>query len=243
MLLILKRKDILEYPERRNTMNNAMNLKGIQKEILKEKLILLISLTILVAVILIGLAVLLIGPDNDWSGLIPSGIMFVLFAPLMICCFSKVLGVDPSLKNLEHEKLMRLDEDILTAPRYENAILGRDYLLMKINRLVAIPYEDIVFVFGQNTTHSVNHVSVAKSSAIIVVDKNHKLYALNGRTKAFYGEKGVFSTLDDRIVLASLQKLAPWSFFGYSDENSKLYLQDFSKMVRMVQERKERLCS
>ncbi len=224
-------------------MKNAMNLEGIRREIFKKKLMLLIPLTILMAVLLIGLTVLMIVtvviPDNDWSGLILPGVLIVLMVPILVYCFSKVLGTDPSLKNLEPEKIRRLDEDILTAPRYENSILGRDCLLVKMNRLMAVPYEDIVFVFGANTTHSVNHVAVATSSSLIVVDKNHRIYALNGRTKAFYGNKGVFSTLDDRNILASLQKLAPWSFFGYSDENAKLYLRDFSKMVRMVQERKE----
>ena len=225
-------------------MENAKNLEEVRRKIQKKKLMLLVPLTILLAVIIIGLAVLMtvaeVIPNNDWSALILPGVLAVFAVPLMSYCFSKVLGTDPSLKALEPEKLKRLDEDILTAPRYANAILGRDCLLVMMNRLMAVPYEDIVFVFGENITHSVNHVAVAATSSLTVVDKNHKIYALNGRTEAFYGSKGVFSTLDDRKLLDSLQKLAPWSFFGYSNENAQLYLQDFPKMVRMVQERKEK---
>lgn len=221
-----------------------MNLEKIRREILKKKLMLLISCSIIILMAITVLVIVTVDiPNNDWSGLILPGILTVLMVPLMIYCFSKVLGVDPTLKNLEPEKLRRLDEDILTAPRYENSIFGRDCLLVKMNRLMVVPYEDIVFVFGQNTTHRVNHIDVAKTSALIVVDKKHRIYALNGRTKVFYGNKGVFSTLDDRNALASLQKMAPWSFFGYSNENEKLYQKDFSKMVRMVQERKENLYS
>lgn len=225
-------------------MENAKKLEEVRRKIQKKKLMLLVPLTILLAVIIIGLAVIFtvteVIPNNDWSALILPGVLAVFAVPLMIYCFSKVLGTDPSLKALEPEKLKRLDEDILTAPRYANAILGRDCLLVMMNRLMAVPYEDIVFVFGENITHSVNHVAVTTTSSLDVVDKNHKIYALIGRTEAFYGSKGVFSTLDDRKLLDSLQKLAPWSFFGYSKENAQLYLQDFPKMVRMVQERKEK---
>ena len=227
-------------------MENAQNLEAVRKEFLAKKLKTLISLTALEVVIIIGLTALMVFsvviPENDMSGLILPGILAVIIVPLMIFCFKNVLGTDPTLKNMDPEKLQRLDEDVLTAPRYANSILCRDFLLVAANRLRAIPYEDIVFIYGQNLTQTVYKVvTVSTSSALIVVDKNHKILALNGRTKAFSGNKGVFSTIDDRKVFEALQQRAPWSFFGYSDENSRLYLTDFSGMVRTVQERKAQI--
>lgn len=227
-------------------MAEAKNLEMVRREFLKKKLNVMISLAVLEAVIIIGITALMLFsvviPDNDLSGLIFPGILAVIIVPVMIYGFKKVLGIDPSLKNIDPEKLRRLDEDVLTAPRYANSILCRDFLLVAPNRLCAIPYEDIVFIYGQNLTLTMYKVAtVSTNSALIVVDKNHKIVALNGRTNAFSGNKGVFSTIDDRKVFETLQQRAPWSFFGYSKENSNLYATNFPEMVRRVQERKEQI--
>ena len=219
------------------------NLMQLRNAFVKKKMKILIPLTVFEVLLLSFLTfVMIIAEDGIGGGLFLPGFLLILLGPIMIIAWVAILKVDPSLNALDPQMRQRVNEDIPTAPRYANAIICRDCLLIETNRVKAIPYVDVIFAFGQNIANTSRYgmVTMSTTSSIIVVDRKKKQHALNSRTKAFKGN-AVFDTLDDRNVFAALQQRAPWSFFGYSPENENLYLKDFPRMVYEVDARKAQM--
>lgn len=219
-------------------MENLSNVMKIQKELARKKHRTFIILYIVLVAILGGLSYLMT-LDGDMGVLVVPGVLLLLFTLFIVFMYTRTIGVHPSLQSLSAEEQKRVNEDVETGYRFGNIIVCRDGLLMALQKMQLVPYCDIVFVYGQNTTYTATVVAIATTSSIMVATRDRKQYAINVNISPFYGQgNNAFQTIDAQKMFEVLRQSAPWSFFGASPENMKLFTKDFKRMVAEVDARK-----
>lgn len=228
-------------------MNEKLNhIMEVQKGYAKKALKTLITLWVVFTVFMAAIMVLFAVPGEPEVGLMV--FLGVLYLLLGLFFLNGALGAvmasrgkfAPALRNLSVEEQEQVDRDLANGVRIANAVMGKDYLIFEGMLVQVLAYRDIVYIFGSSTTYWGGLVPVATISLINIVNKKRQSFGINMKVKPLLGTNSG-DGIDAKGFYVEMHRRAPWAFMGASKENLKLYNSRFKEMVRLAEERCQRI--
>lgn len=182
------------------------------------------------------------GIDRDdpvlWMVLVFLGIVACIVPITLVVTMTKRNKLDASFEKLSSEEKRRINEECLHAPRFKNAVLCSDGILLLGYNVKVVPMKEVVWVYGTNIHYRVGAtpISAMTASLMRIKDKNKKEHSIDIRFQAFSG--GDIQKMDGvREFMEHMYRNAPWAVYGVPDNFRKTY-HNFNEMAQLVENRR-----
>lgn len=147
-------------------------------------------------------------------------ILVMIIVPIIIFLQAH-MWLDRTIMEMAPWERQRVNEDCVTGYRLGGAILCRDCILFFGQRLMAVPYRDLLWVYQ-------------KGSSLYMMNRRRMPWTVSLRFKLPKGG----TPIDTEGFFTVLQQFSPWTFYGYDPAIKKLYRQNFNQLIYQVDTRR-----
>lgn len=152
---------------------------------------------------------------------------YMLFFTLLLF-FTQRLTKKKYLKRFRREQLERMEAECLSAPTCEGFMVTKDALMYFMPGIMAIPIEELVWVYPLFETHRKGMFMSKTYYAIIAVTKNKKEYRLLRENLEYQPLERSMKFLEE-----TLKQLRPNLIMGYTEALSDMRKNNFQSMIQM----------
>ncbi|CAN5125158.1 hypothetical protein BH11CYA1_BH11CYA1_16470 [soil metagenome] len=178
----------------------------------------------------------------NWGGYF----VLIIFSSMLVCGIILIRKAqtrlsdklqNPSIKLLQRlgdpRALLPAIEDELSRTdsvyRYSNLWLTKNWLInSQIAGIEIRNITELVWVYPQTTSHSINFIPTGKTHVLIVCDNRGKYTQIH------------LPSADFTAIIETIHSHAPWAFYGFSEEHKRMWNSKMrSAMISQVEDRRQ----
>lgn len=152
----------------------------------------------------------------------------MLFISLLFAFMVKQLK-KKFLKRFSAEQLERIDKECQNAPQKEGFMVTSDALMYFMPAIIALPMQDLVWVYALEQTHNKGVFLSKTYYAIVAVTRDKKSYTLLRGTRSTELVNQVMRFLHEHLT-----KFRPHVIFGHTEALDTMRKKDFARMVQIA---------